>query len=130
MLLSAGALFASAQYTPLKGAALTTTSYGNALDTVNNTGSKATTAYKIAYFNKGVSIGVVATKISGTVGGTLAIQGSTDGTNWFTLGTATTPSDASANYTLNTTQGWTYYRANWTGTGTMSASFKAFISTY
>jgi hypothetical protein len=42
MLLSAGTLFASAQYTQ-KATALTTTSYGNALDTVTNTATKVTT---------------------------------------------------------------------------------------
>lgn len=130
VLLSAGALFASAQYTVVKSVALTTTSYGNALDTVSNTATKTTTAYKVANFNKGVSIGVVVTKISGTVGGSLVLQGSPDGTNWFTIGNATTPSDASANYSFNTTVGWNYYRISWTGTGTMSASFKSFLTLY
>jgi hypothetical protein len=130
MLLSAGTLFASAQYTQVKSTALTTTSYGNALDTVTNTATKVTTPFKNTNWSKGVTVGVVVTKISGTVAGSLALQGSPDGINWFTVGSATTPSDASANYSFNTTVGWLYYRVSWAGAGTMSASLKSFIQTY
>lgn len=118
---------ASAQVAPK---AVTTTSYGNALDTVTNTGVKVTTPFRVANFHSGITAHVVVTKISGTVGGTLALQGSLDGTNWSTIGSAATPTDASANYPFNTTVAWYYYRLSYTGTGTMSASFKAFIYPY
>lgn len=113
-----------------KPTALTTTSYGNTLDTVTNTASKVTTGWGISDWGTGVTAHVVVTKISGTVGGSIAFQGSMDNTNWSTIGSASTPSDASANYSFNTTVGWKYYRINFTGASTMSASFKAFIFQY
>jgi hypothetical protein len=130
MLLNAGALFASAQYVQVNPVLLTTTSYSNTLDTVVNTAAKVTTPFRVSNWHSGVTAGVVVTKISGTVGGTLALQGSMDGTNWFTIGSASTPSDASANYSFNTAVAWFYYRISYTGTGTMSASFKAHIMPY
>jgi hypothetical protein len=130
MLLSAGTLIASAQLTQIRPTALTTTSYGNALDTVTNTATKLTTPFRVSNWHTGVTAHVVVTKISGTVGGSIALQGSMDGTNWSTVGSASTPSDASANYSFNTTAAWYYYRISYAGTGTMSASFKAFILPY
>ncbi len=74
------------------------------------------------------------TKISGTVGGTITLQGSIDGTNWkalYTLNTATalptfTATDASNTYHwIITGSPMPYYRVSWTGTGTMAASFTA-----
>jgi len=111
---------------------LTTTSYGNSLDTVVNAGAKVTTPSLgvVSNFGKGVTAHVIVTKISGTVGGTLALQGSLDGTNWSTIGSASTPTDATANYSFNTTVGWRYYRISYTGTGTMSASFKSYLYPY
>lgn len=109
-------------------ALMTTTAFGNTLDTVDNTEQHVTTPADGKYVNwrNGVTFQVIVTKISGTVGGTLALQGSMDGTNWTTIGTATTPSDASANYGFNTTQKWYYHRISYTGTGTMSASMKVY----
>ncbi len=129
-LLSAGVLFASAQTVPLRPIAVTTTSYGNTLDTVVNTATKVTTPQRVTNFRTGVTAQVVVTKISGTVGGSIALQGSMDGSNWNTIGSSSTPTDASANYRFNTTEGWYYYRISYAGTGTMSASFKAFILPY
>jgi hypothetical protein len=106
---------------------LTTTSYGNTLDTVVNAATKVTTPAdgRTSNWNVGLNAQVVVTKISGTVGGSIALQGSMDGTNWSLIGSATTPSDATANYTFNTTVRWPYFRISYAGTGTMSASFKA-----
>lgn len=111
---------------------LTTTSYGNTLDTVSNTATKVTTPSDglIQNWKNGLTAEVVVTKISGTVGGTLALQGSMNGTDWVTIGTATTPTDATNNYGFNTTVRYYYYRISWAGTGTMSASFKSYIFTY
>ena len=77
---------------------------------------------------------VVVTKISGTVGGTISLLGSIDGTNFKALNTAETQTalatitatDASNVYhwRLNGNP-FLYYRVSWTGTGTMSASFSA-----
>lgn len=111
---------------------VTTTAYGNTLDTVDNTEQHVTTTAegRITNWRTGITYEVIVAKISGTVGGTLALQGSMDGTNWATIGTATTPSDASANYGFNTTQKWYYFRISWTGTGTMSASMKVYKYSY
>lgn len=96
--------------------------YGNALDTVTNTGTKyaTVTITKPAY---GFNFVLKVTKISGTVGGTISWQGSNNGTDYVTLSTSS-PSDASANYTYSVlaNPNYKYYRASWTGTGTMSAS--------
>src|SRR5206468_3799730 len=121
---------AQAQFSQINPAALVTTSYSNALDTVVNTATKVTTAYRVSNFHTGVTAQVVVTKISGTVGGTLGLYGSMDGINWSLIGSASTPSDGSANYSFNTTSAWFYYRVSYAGTGTMSASFKAFLLPY
>jgi len=80
------------------------------------------------------TIQVNVTKISGSVGGTISLQGSLDGTNWKALNTAetqtalatVTATDATNVYhwRLNGSP-FLYYRVSWTGTGTMSASFSA-----
>lgn len=111
---------------------LTTTAFGNALDTVDNTEAHVTTASegKISTWRTGITAQCNVLKISGTVAGSLALQGSMDGTNFVTIGTATTPSDASGNYGFNSIVRYYYYRISWTGAGTMSASMKCYIYTY
>lgn len=104
-------------------------------DTVTNGATNYLTTYPKS--NGGAfttTIQVVVTKISGTVGGTISLQGSLDGTNFKALNTAETQTalatitaaDASAVYhwRLNGSP-FTYYRVSWTGTGTMAASFSA-----
>jgi TRAP-type mannitol/chloroaromatic compound transport system substrate-binding protein len=111
---------------------LTTTAFGNALDTVDNTEQHVTTTLegRVGTWKTGITGQCIVKKISGTVGGTLAFQGSMDGTEWVTIGTATTPSDASANYGFNTVVRYYYYRISWTGAGTMSASMKCQLFAY
>jgi len=75
---------------------------------------------------KTFSIVLVTTKISGTIAGTVAIQGSNDGVNYVTIGTAITLVDGSTNYTYKEVdKGYPYYRALITQTGTSSLSYKA-----
>lgn len=111
---------------------LTTTAHGLALDTVDNTEQHVTTTAEglIKNWKTGVTAQVVVTKISGTVGGTIALQGSMNGTDWTTIGSAATATDASGTYSFNSTVRWYYYRISWTGTGTMSASFSNYLFTY
>lgn len=111
---------------------LTTTAFGNTLDTVDNTEQHVTTPAdgKTTNWNIGLTAEVVVKKISGTVAGTLVLQGSMDGTEWVTIGSGASVTDASNNYTFNTTVKWYYYRISWTGTGTMSASFKSYFLWY
>lgn len=111
---------------------LTTTAFGNSLDTVDNTEQHVTTPAlgKTTVWGTGLTAKVITKKISGTVGGTLVLQGSMDGTEWVTIGSAASVTDASNNYGFNTTVKWYYYRISWTGTGTMSASMKCYFLWY
>lgn len=118
-------------YTLAKLIAATATS-----DTVTNTGTGVLTTKKVGGPNGIVTIEVVATKVSGTVGGTITLLGSLDGTNFTALNTqetqtalaTKTASDASANYhwRLNSSP-FLYYQVSWAGTGTMVATFTARI---
>lgn len=112
--------------------ALTTTAFGNYIDTVDNTEQHVTTPLDglVKNWKNGVTAKVVVKKISGTVGGTLVLQGSMDGTEWVTIGSAATVTDASNNYSFNTTVRWYYFRISWTGTGTMSASMRPYLFSY
>lgn len=107
------------------------------IDTVTNTGtSYVTTRVLKADFVAHTTIQVNVTKISGTVGGTISLLGSLDGTNFKALtvldaqtALATiTATDATNSYHFRITGGpFLYYRVSWTGTGTMAASFGAKI---
>lgn len=108
------------------------------LDTVTNTATNYVTSPIIVAGKNTVTVSIVVTKISGTVGGTISLQGSLDGTNFKALNTAETQTalatitatDASNVYHWRlTTNPFTYYRVSWTGTGTMAASFSARILT-
>jgi len=107
-----------------------------ASDTVTNGGVGTLTTRNAVSAAPAVTttVWVAVTKLSGTVGGTLTLQGSIDGTNWKALNT---PNTATALATITATDAsntyhWIisgspmpYYRVSWTGTGTMSASFTA-----
>lgn len=133
-------LFAMLSFTPEAKAQQSVLSdlksvYNLTRDTVSNTGTIYLTSGRVAGPGD-VTIQVNATKISGTVGGTISLQGSLDGTNFKALNTAetqtalatVTATDASNVYhwRLNGSP-FLYYRVSWTGTGTMAASFTAKI---
>lgn len=109
-------------------------SYSLTSDTCTNS---ATTYVGLPVLNwyQTVSIQVVVTKISGTVAGTVTVQGSVDGTNYVTVSssfsTAQTlsPSNQATNTKLFTITGspYKYYRLSYTGTGTMSATIKGYL---
>lgn len=105
---------------------LTTVDLSLTLDTTTNTGTTSTTAFTTPVRATGIVFEVIELKISGTVAGTIALQGSLDGTNWVTIGSATSASDASTNYRLATTERWYKYRILRTGAGTMAASMKTY----
>jgi hypothetical protein len=106
-------------------------------DTVTNAGTgtvQCRLLRAVAVTNTTVQVNV--TKISGTVGGTISLQGSLDGVNWRALNTVDTQTalatitaaDATASYHWRLAGSpFLYYRVSWTGTGTMSASFTALL---
>ncbi len=107
-----------------------------ASDTVTNTATNYLTSGTISGYKNVVSVQVIVTKISGTVGGTISLLGSVDGTNYKALNTrdtqtavaTITATDASAVYHWRITgNDFQKYRVSWTGTGTMAASFTAKI---
>lgn len=111
--------------------------YSITSDTVVNTATVTLSAS-----NRGgghaTTVWVAVTKISGTVGGTLTLQGSFDGTTYKAVNTpdtqtalaTVTATDASNTYHWRLAGNpFPYYRVSWTGTGTMSASFTAKVLT-
>jgi len=120
-----------AQFTDFKSV------YNLALDTVTNTATVYVTSPALSSTPAtSTTIWVKVTKISGTVGGTITLQGSPDNSQWKalnTVGTQTALATVTATDASNTyhwiLQGspFPYYRVSWTGTGTMSASFQASV---
>ncbi len=109
--------------------------YNLTSDTVTNTATITMTSPAISPAPAtSTTIWIAVTKISGTVGGTLTLQGSIDGTNWKAMNTVDTQTalatitatDASNTYHYRLAGSpFPYYRVSWTGTGTMAASFTA-----
>lgn len=103
-----------------------------ALDTVTNTGTTTWTSSRVPVAGGlNVTVHITVTKISGTVGGTITLQGSLDGVTWKAMNTVdtatalatTTATDASNTYHYRLLGNpLPYYRVSWTGTGTMVAS--------
>lgn len=108
--------------------------YSNAIDTVTNTGTKTLTL-RVNSWYRTVVIQPVLTKISGTVGGTVTLQGSNDGTNYVTV--SSSYSDAQTLSASNvatqtklfkiTGSPYAYYRLSYTGTGTMSCKIRGYV---
>lgn len=105
-------------------------SNGLAIDTVSNTGTETWTL-KVPAYQKTVAVQFKATKINGTVAGTVTLQCSLNGTDYFAYPSAST---FTATDVASQTTGWRidnsaflYYRVSWTGSGTMSASGRAWI---
>lgn len=117
--------------------------FAQQLDTVTNTGTKTMTA-KISGHYRTVSISATATFTTGTLGGTMTLQGSLDGVNYITVPTAfiETPSSQAPytttgaatftvpNYSAPTKiftvigSPYSYFRISYAGTGTMVATIK------
>lgn len=104
-------------------------------DTVTNAGSGALLSKRIAGPGA-ITIQVNVTKVSGTVGGTITLQGSLDGTNYKALNTeetqtalaTITATDATNVYHWRLSKSpFIYYRVSWAGTGTMVAYMDAYV---
>lgn len=104
-------------------------------DTIVNTATDYV-EYQVKAYHKTMSIQALVSKVSGTVAGTVTIQGSLDGTNFVTVsttyldGTATlTALNQSATTKLFVITGspYRYYRLSYTGSGTMSARLYGYL---
>lgn len=104
--------------------------------------SDTTTDTGVSYVSLGVSqwyntiaIQSVVTKISGTVAGTVTLQGSLDGINYSTVNSnyVTASSYSPTNVATSTFRfivtgsPYRFYRLSYTGAGTMSASHRGFV---
>lgn len=121
--------------------------YSIATDTVTNTGTNYVSLlvqnwYEVMTFQANI------TKISGTIAGTITLQGSNDGTNYVTIPTTYIASSAHTPYVVGgaatasptnvTSQSFLftlvaspfqYYRLSYTGSGTMAAKLSAKVLT-
>lgn len=103
-------------------------------DTTANTGTSYVGLGVQKWYNT-VTIQSVVTKISGTVAGTVTLQGSIDGTNYVTVNssyadvTSYSPTDVATSSKLFVVTGspYRYYRLSYTGAGTMSASHRGYV---
>lgn len=143
LLLFAFAFVGNAQtvITPLSGTSMVK-SYYNAshvltyitVDTVTNTGTNyLQNKYLVSGSAQSVTIQWYASKISGTIAGTVTLQGSLDGINWVTItGNNTVNNVSISTYTATNVTSQSYvwvlqnnpfpwYRVTWTGAGTMAA---------
>lgn len=109
---------------------------GFAIDTITNATPEGPYVKVLGAQRTHVTINFQVTKISGTVAGTMALQGSNnptyDATTFATIKNFGIDSLVTATNATNTYNfadvigGFSYYRILWTGSGTMSASYKAY----
>lgn len=101
---------------------------GLALDTVSNSTAEGP-LLQVNNYKSTVSIVLLVTKISGTVAGSVKWQGSNDGVSYATI-SSDTLTDATNTYQFSDVpKKFMYYKALITGTGTLSASYKANLYT-
>lgn len=93
-------------------------------DTAVNTGTSTKALPVITAGYAGAAIQVTLTRNSGTAGGSLVIQGSNDGTNYYTISSSVTPTNsASQAIVFQVAEPLpVYLRTLLTGTGTMNVT--------
>lgn len=95
---------------------------GMAFDTVSNTATKTLASVKVDQFYDLVAIQVDVEKVSGTVAGSIYIQGSLDKSNWVNLDTLSPSNVANQTFLkVYTSYPYSYLRISYTGAGTMAA---------
>lgn len=108
---------------------------GSATSQTTTNTSASTLSLSVSNWYNTVTIQSVVTKISGTVAGTVTLQGSIDGTNYVTVNssyadvTSYSPTDVATSSKLFVVTGspYRYYRLSYTGAGTMSASHRGYV---
>ena len=112
-----------------------TSQYGLTVDTVTNTGTKYLTSSKVIGKPTRSILVVSLTEISGTTGGTISLEASMDGSNWYSYygGKDTsysfTPTDLagqSFRFSIPNLEDY-YLRVKYVGTGTMSDKISAIL---
>ena len=103
---------------------------GAASDTVTNTGTiTLTRAFKGGA--RAIGVQVAVTKTSGTVAGSIIMQGSIDGTNYYDISTQTATNTTGTKTYIFGVKGedayYSNYRISWTGIGTMVAIASAIL---
>ncbi len=103
-------------------------------DTVTNSATKYV-GMRIQSYYTTLGVQVVITKLSGTGGGTVTLQGSNDAINYVTVSSSF--SDAQTLSVANVTSQtklfvitgspYAYYRLSYTGTGTMACTIKGYV---
>lgn len=114
----------------------TVSSMATAGTTVTNSGT-GTVSLQLKNQYEYVTIQAVCTKTSGTIAGTVTVQGSNDGTNYVTVntsyisgGSATlscTDQSVNSKFFIITGAPYRYYRLSWTGSGTMAGKLYGYI---
>jgi hypothetical protein len=104
--------------------------------TVTNSGT-GTVSIQVKNQYEVSTIQVVCSKTSGTIGGTVTLQGSNDGTNYVTVNTSYISGGSAtlscSNVSINTRMfiitgsPYRYYRLSWTGSGTMAGKLYGYI---
>lgn len=123
LLLTCFAFVANAQV----GTLISTTN-SKALDTVTNTATKYV-GIQINGAAEQLSFVATVTKLTGTVGGTVSLLGSIDGTNFGKADTTTyTPTDVAGGQSFSwymTPSRFIYYRVSYTGAASSTATIQA-----
>lgn len=130
----AGYMTASGQRAP-KANKNMLSNYSLTSDTITNTGNGYVQLEVTQYYEK-ISFQPVVTRLSGTAGGTVTLQGSNDGTNYVTVNSSyvsaatmsvTNVTTSTAILTV-TSSPYRYYRLSYTGSGTMSCKLQGYLS--
>jgi len=119
-----------AQFQILKATFNTSTGAVSGIDSAvcANTATVYLYATAVTGLKEYVEVVTNITKVSGTLGGTLTLQGSHDGLVWDTVGSAYTVTDASQVKSLGVAKNANakkYFRLKWVGTGTMNGYMEA-----
>ena len=102
------------------------------LDTITNTATVTMTSSAVKGSPIGTTVGVVFTKLTGTVAGTATLKGSLNGTDWFTASsttyTVTDLATQSKSWEL-TGSPYLYFRVETVGSGTSTYTVKGQVLT-
>lgn len=129
LLLAVGSLFVTSQSYGQAGKFTMLSTFGNATDTVTNTGTNTLTIANNGY-EKTIAIQLNVTNISGTTAGTATLQASIDGVSFFNIpgvSTATISATALGCVFFVVDSPFPFYRVSVTGSGTVQETLSGFL---